>query len=96
LRAHKRLHAYAPISNAIHDDINLFWFVIPGLTRNPVFSWIPAFTGMTTLVGIKVAVYNQARRSPGYRGLYENFWPPMLASYIRPPLATVNTAIPLV
>ena len=28
-------------------------------------------------------------------GLYENFWPPRLASYIRPPLAIVNTAIPL-
>ena len=24
------------------------WFVIPGLTRNPVFFWIPAFAGMTT------------------------------------------------
>ena len=23
---------------AIHDDINIFAFVIPGLTRNPVFS----------------------------------------------------------
>ena len=27
----------------IHSDISLFRFVIPGLTRNPVFSWIPAF-----------------------------------------------------
>jgi hypothetical protein len=26
----------------IHDDISLEQFVIPGLTRNPVFSWIPA------------------------------------------------------
>jgi hypothetical protein len=33
-------------------------FVIPGLTRNPVFSWIPAFAGMTPFVTINVAVYN--------------------------------------
>ena len=32
--------------------------VIPGLTRNPVFSWIPAFAGMTTFVGINVAMHN--------------------------------------
>jgi hypothetical protein len=25
----------------IHDDIGLKQFVIPGLTRNPVFFWIP-------------------------------------------------------
>jgi hypothetical protein len=25
----------------IHDDIGLEQFVIPGLTRNPVFSWVP-------------------------------------------------------
>jgi len=28
------------------------------------------------------------------RGLYENFWPETEASYIRPPLAMVNTTIP--
>ncbi len=33
-------------------------FVIPGLTRNPVFFWIPAFAGMTAFVAIYVAVYN--------------------------------------
>jgi len=26
----------------IHDDINLVQLVIPGLTRNPLFYWIPA------------------------------------------------------
>jgi hypothetical protein len=31
-------------------------FVIPGLTRNPVFFWIPAFAGMTLFVAIIVAV----------------------------------------
>jgi len=31
----------------IHDDIGLKQCVIPGLTRNPVFFWIPAFAGMT-------------------------------------------------
>jgi hypothetical protein len=42
----------------IHNDINLNRFVIPGLTRNPVFSWIPAFAGMTCFVVINDAVYN--------------------------------------
>jgi hypothetical protein len=28
-------------------------------------------------------------------GVYLNFWPPMAASYMSPPLATVKTAIPL-
>ena len=31
--------------------------VIPGLTRNPVFAWIPAFAGMTRYVVIYGAVY---------------------------------------
>jgi hypothetical protein len=30
------------IDKVIHDDMSLVEFVIPGLTRNPVFSWIPA------------------------------------------------------
>jgi hypothetical protein len=33
-------------------------FVIPGLTRNPVFSWIPAVAGMTTFGAINAAMYN--------------------------------------
>jgi betaine reductase len=41
----------------IHDDINFIVFVIPGLTRNPVFSWIPAFAGMTSFAEINVPVY---------------------------------------
>jgi hypothetical protein len=41
----------------MHDDINLIEFVIPGLTRNLVFFWIPAFAGMTNFAGINVAVY---------------------------------------
>ena len=35
------------------------------------------------------------RASASYKGLYLNFWPPTVASYIRPPLATVKTAMPL-
>ena len=42
---------------AIHNDISPFLFVIPGLTRNPVPSWIPAFAGMTECAVINVAVY---------------------------------------
>jgi hypothetical protein len=48
-----------------HDEINITLFVIPGLTRNPVFFWIlaqasprRAFAGMTSLAGIDVAEYN--------------------------------------
>jgi len=33
-------------------------FVLPGLTRNPVFYWIPAFAGMTLVAAINVAVYS--------------------------------------
>jgi hypothetical protein len=43
--------------SVIHDDKSLVEFVIPGLTRNPVFSWIPAFAGMTPFAAIYVAVY---------------------------------------
>jgi len=42
----------------IHDDIRLIQFVIPGLTRNPVLFWIPAFAGMTPFAAINVTVYN--------------------------------------
>jgi len=41
------------------DDTNLVQFVIPGLTRNPVFSWIPAFAGMTSSTVINDAVYRK-------------------------------------
>ncbi|OGP89786.1 MAG: hypothetical protein A2157_04855 [Deltaproteobacteria bacterium RBG_16_47_11] len=44
---------------SIHNDINVSLFVIPGLTRNPVFSWIPASAGMTSFVVINDAVYNK-------------------------------------
>ena len=47
------------LSGFIHDDISLMHFVIPGLTRNPVLSWIPAFAGMTRSVVINDAVYNK-------------------------------------
>ena len=51
-----------------HNDINLSFSVIPGLTKlapdlirgNPVFSWIPAFAGMTAPAMINYAVYNYA------------------------------------
>jgi hypothetical protein len=34
-------------------------------------------------------------RVPDQSGLYLNFCPPIEAAYIKPPFATVNTAIPL-
>jgi len=42
-----------------HNDISPVLFVIPGLTRNPGFSWIPAFAGKTDCAVINVAVYNE-------------------------------------
>jgi len=44
---------------AIHDDICLIQSVIPGLTRNPGFFWIPAFAGMTRDALINVALYKK-------------------------------------
>jgi len=41
----------------VHDDISLLQSVIPGLTRNPLFFWIPTFAGMTPFAVINVAVY---------------------------------------
>ena len=43
--------------------ISLIRFVIPGLTRNPVFIWIPAFAGMTAFAMINVAVYNSHKHA---------------------------------
>ena len=45
------------------------WFVIPGLIKpapylirgNPVFSWIPAFAGMTSFSVINVVAYRPLR-----------------------------------
>jgi hypothetical protein len=42
---------------SLHGDISLTGFVIPGLTRNPVFFWIPAFAGMTPFAAINVDIY---------------------------------------
>jgi len=36
--------------------MSLVQIVIPGLTRNPVFFWIPVFAGMTRFVAVKDAV----------------------------------------
>jgi len=38
--------------------ISLMQIVIPGLTRNPVFAWIPAFAVMTRYVVLYSAVLN--------------------------------------
>jgi hypothetical protein len=40
----------------MHSGMSVFGFVIPGLTRNPVFFWVPAFAGMTGLPMIKDAL----------------------------------------
>jgi iron complex transport system substrate-binding protein len=50
----------------IHNAISRFQFVIPGLTRNPVFRWIPAFAGMTRSTVICVAVYGKGIGKGGF------------------------------
>jgi len=39
------------------NDTNSSRFVIPGLPRNLMFSWIPAFAGMTCSIVINDAVH---------------------------------------
>jgi len=43
-------------NNVCMNDTRLMKFVIPGLTRNPGFLWIPAFAGMTRSAVINDAV----------------------------------------
>ena len=50
---------------ATHYDISLRQFVIPGLTRNPVLFWIPAFAGMTSIVATYDTMYNHIRTAGG-------------------------------
>jgi hypothetical protein len=52
----KRTILTGPELYIIHDDISPLRFVIPGLTRNPVFSWIPVFAGITLTGTIDGAV----------------------------------------
>jgi hypothetical protein len=47
------------VLRSVHEDINHIGFVIPDLIRNPVFSWIPPFAGMTIFAGINAAGYNK-------------------------------------
>jgi hypothetical protein len=50
------------LAPVIHDDISLIEFVIPGLPRIPVFSWISSLAGMTTFAGINDALYNMPEK----------------------------------
>jgi len=43
----------------IHGDIRYARVVIPGLTRNPVSLWIPAFAGMTRSATTDDALYSR-------------------------------------
>jgi hypothetical protein len=52
--------------------------------RNPIDNRSQDMTG----------IHHHARCYFPPRGVYENFWPDTDASYIRPPLAMVNTTIP--
>jgi len=54
-----KFYQQAASCEAIHNDISLIWFVIPGLTRNPGPLWVPAFAGMTFVDGTSVVAYNK-------------------------------------
>jgi len=45
-----------------HNDISVQQSVIPGLTRNPVFFWIPAFAVMTFLLLVNDVVYRSVAK----------------------------------
>jgi hypothetical protein len=51
-------HTSMDLGAAIHKDVSLILLVIPGLTRNPVVSRIPAFAGMTCSLEIIRCVQN--------------------------------------
>ncbi len=55
---------YQMLYHNIHSDISLQLSVIPGLTRNPAFFWIPAFAGMTYSYLINDAVYKSIVLTP--------------------------------
>jgi len=65
---------------SIHDDRSPMQFVIPGLTRNPVFSGFPLEfipmkigAGMTPLVTNNVAVYKGSKISTSFCRIYLDF-----------------------
>ena len=65
---------------------NLFLIVIPGLTRNPVFSWIPAFAGMTCFAAIHDVVYRFVAMALTHSSIipffhYSSFTIPLFHSY---------------
>ncbi len=57
VRVQERLEK-GPDKQDIRRGINPMQFVIPGLTRNPVSFWIPAFARMTNHVMINETLYN--------------------------------------
>lgn len=64
------------------------------MPQHPLFVWCRP-VGMTLLPVLPLMRAGYAALEPAYRGLKVNDWPPMEASYIRPPLVMVNTATPL-
>ena len=56
----------------IHNDISSQQSVIPGMTWNPLFFWIPVFTGMTFSSLINDAVYRSLFR--GRVDVYPRLW----------------------
>ena len=69
----KDIHSFSRVS---HDDISPLRSVIQGLTRNPVFSWIPGFAGMTPPRTVNLAVYSHEPSGSIWKhGVYDTFSP---------------------
>jgi hypothetical protein len=68
-------------SQVIHNNMSAIQFVIPGLTRNPLFFRILAFVAMTAFATTDVAVDRESegsatirekkqKKRPGFRGAF--------------------------
>jgi hypothetical protein len=53
------LYETGPERKLLLRQVNILKVVIPGLTRNPVHSWIPAFAGVTVLIFMVAGVINK-------------------------------------
>jgi hypothetical protein len=53
------LYETGPERKLLLRQVNILKVVIPGLTRNPVQPWIPAFAGVTVLIFMVAGVINK-------------------------------------
>ena len=64
------------------------------VVRTPMAGWQSGYAAACKAV-YAGSIPTPASTSRYLSGLYPNFWPPMLASYMRPPLVIVKVDMPL-